>query len=169
MLYEEFWVLVLFLSLQSAVILDKSLSLWASGSSLLHILQRRQRQKYVFSHTNTQKQTAQSKPFLLQMHTCVSKILVFLRQVCCYCAVAKSVRLLATPWAAACQASLSFTISQSSLKLMSLTRWCPSNHLILCLPLLLLPSIFPSIRVLRQGESLQFIDYDACIKRQYCH
>ena len=107
MLYEEFWVLVLFLSLQSAVILDKSLSLWASGSSLLHILQRRQRQKYVFSHTNTQKQTTQSKPFLLQMHTCVSKILVFLRQVCCYCAVAKSVRLLATPWTAARQAPLS--------------------------------------------------------------
>ena len=46
------------------------------------------------------------------------------------------------------QASLSFTISQSSLKLMSIESAMPSNHLILCRPLLLLPSIFPSIRVL---------------------
>ena len=55
------------------------------------------------------------------------------------------VQLSATPWAAAHQAPLSFTISQSLLKLMS-TEWVmPSNHLILCRPLLLLPSIFPSI------------------------
>ena len=52
-----------------------------------------------------------------------------------------------TPWAAAHQASLSFTISQSLLKLMSFELVMPSNHLILCCPLLLLPSIFPSIRV----------------------
>ena len=52
-----------------------------------------------------------------------------------------------TPWAAACHASLSFTISQSLIKLMSIESVIPSNHLILCLPLLLLPSIFPSIRV----------------------
>ena len=57
--------------------------------------------------------------------------------------------LCATPWTAACQASLSFTISQSSLKLMSIESMIPSNHLILChpRPLLLLPSIFSSIRV----------------------
>ena len=48
---------------------------------------------------------------------------------------------------AACQASLSFTISQSLLKLMSIESVMPSNHLVLCHPLLLLPSIFPSIRV----------------------
>ena len=53
----------------------------------------------------------------------------------------------ATPWTAACQASLSFTISQSLLKLMSIESVMPSNHLVLCRPLLLLPSIFPSIRV----------------------
>ena len=57
------------------------------------------------------------------------------------------VRLFATPWTAACQASLSITNSQSLLKLMSIESVMPSNHLILCHPLLLLPSIFPSIRV----------------------
>ena len=57
------------------------------------------------------------------------------------------VRLFATPWTAAHQASLSITNSQSLLKLMSNESVMPSNHLILCCPLLLLPSIFPSIRV----------------------
>ena len=55
--------------------------------------------------------------------------------------------LFATPWTAACQASLSITNSQSLLKFMSIESVIPSNHLILCHPLLLLPSIFPSIRV----------------------
>ena len=54
---------------------------------------------------------------------------------------------VATPWAVACQASLSITNSQSLLKLMPIELVMPSNHLILCHPLLLLPSIFPSIRV----------------------
>ena len=58
-----------------------------------------------------------------------------------------SVRLFATPWTAAHQASLSITNSQSLLKLMSIELVMPSNHLILCHPLLFLPSIFPSIRV----------------------
>ena len=53
----------------------------------------------------------------------------------------------ATPWTAACQASLSITSSRSLLKLMSIESVMPSNHLILCHPLLLPPSIFPSIRV----------------------
>ena len=57
------------------------------------------------------------------------------------------VRLSVTPWTAARQASLSFTISQSWLKLMSIESVMPSKHLILCHPLLLLPSIFSSIRV----------------------
>ena len=57
------------------------------------------------------------------------------------------VQLFVTPWAAARQASLSFTISQSLLKLMSTESVMPSNHLVLCCPLLLLPSIFTSIRV----------------------
>ena len=57
------------------------------------------------------------------------------------------VLLFMTPWTAACQASLSFNISQSLLKLMSIESVMPSNHLILCYTLLLLPSIFPSIGV----------------------
>ena len=57
------------------------------------------------------------------------------------------VRLFGTPWTAACQASLSITNSQSLLKLMSIESVMPSNHLILCHLFLLLPSIFPSLRV----------------------
>ena len=57
------------------------------------------------------------------------------------------VRLFLTPWTAARQASLSVTNSQSLLKLMSIESVMPSSHLILCRPLLLSPSIFPSIRV----------------------
>ena len=56
------------------------------------------------------------------------------------------VQLFATPWTAACQTSLSITSSQSLLKLMSIESVMPSNHLILCCPLLP-PSIFPNIRV----------------------
>ena len=58
-----------------------------------------------------------------------------------------SVQLFAIPWTAARQASLSITNSWSLLKLMSIESVIPSNHLILCFPLLLLPSIFPSIKV----------------------
>ena len=57
------------------------------------------------------------------------------------------VRLFVTPWTAACQAFLSITNFQNLLKLTSIELVMPSNHLILCRPLLLLPSIFPSIRV----------------------
>ena len=57
------------------------------------------------------------------------------------------VQLFATPWTAACQASLSITNSWSLPKLMSIESVMPSNHLFLCCPLHLLPSIFPSIRV----------------------
>ena len=57
------------------------------------------------------------------------------------------VRLFATPWTTAHQASLSITNSCSLLKFMSIKLVMPSNHLILCYPLLLLPSVFPSIRV----------------------
>ena len=60
------------------------------------------------------------------------------------------VGLFATPWTATCQASLSFTISWSLLKLMSIEWMMPSNHLILCC-LLLLPQVFPSIRLFTSG------------------
>ena len=57
------------------------------------------------------------------------------------------VRLFASPWTAACQASLYLTMYRSLLKLMSIEQVMPSNHVILCRPLLLLPSVFPSIMV----------------------
>ena len=63
-----------------------------------------------------------------------------------------NIQLLETPWTAARQASLSFTISQNLFKLMSIESVMPPNHLILCCPLLLLPSIFPSIRVFPMSQ-----------------
>ena len=60
----------------------------------------------------------------------------------------------ATPWTVAHQASLFITISQSLLKLMSIESVMPSNHLVLCHPLLLLPSVFPSIRVFSNESAL---------------
>ena len=70
-------------------------------------------------------------------HSAIFVVVQWLRQV----------RLFATPWTAARQASLSFTISQSWLKLMSIELVMPSNHLVLCCPFIFLPSVFPSIRV----------------------
>ena len=65
------------------------------------------------------------------------------------------VRLFTTPWTTACQASLSIINSQSLPKLMSIELVMPSNHLILCYPLLLLPSILPSIRVFSNESALR--------------
>ena len=62
------------------------------------------------------------------------------------------VQLFATPWTAACQASLSITNSQSLLRLMPIKSVMPSNHLIFCRPLLLPPSLFPSIRVFQMSQ-----------------
>ena len=63
------------------------------------------------------------------------------------------VQLFVTPWTAACHASLSFTISQSLLKLTSIELVLPSNHLVFCCPLFL-PSVFPSIRVFSSESAL---------------
>ena len=65
------------------------------------------------------------------------------------------IRLFATPWTAACQASLSITNCRSLLKLMFIESVTPFSHLILCRPLLLLPSIFPSIRVFSNESVLR--------------
>ena len=64
------------------------------------------------------------------------------------------VQLIATPWTAACQASLSITNSQSLLKLMSIELVMPSNRVIFCHPVLLLPSVSPSIRVFSEESAL---------------
>ena len=71
------------------------------------------------------------------------------------------VRLFETPWTAACQTSVSITNSQNLLKLMSIELVMPSNHLIHCCPLLLLSSIFPSIRVFSK-ESVLHIRWPKC-------
>ena len=71
-------------------------------------------------------------------------------------------RLFVTPWTAACQASLSFTISWSLLKLISIELVMPSNHLILCRPLLLLPSIFLSIWVFSDESALVLLEEAVC-------
>ena len=84
------------------------------------------------------------------------------------------VQLFATPWTAAHQASLSITNSQSLLKLMSIESVMPSNHLILCHPLLLPPSIFPSIRVFSNESALcnrwpkyRSFSFNICLSNEY--
>ena len=72
-----------------------------------------------------------------------------------FCLFFVVVQLFATPWTAAHQASLSFTISRNLLRLMSVELVMPSNHLILCRPRLLLPSIFPNIRVFSNESALR--------------
>ena len=64
------------------------------------------------------------------------------------------VRLFVTPWTAVCLASLSISISRNLFQLMSIELMMSSNHLILCSPLLLLPSVFPSIRVFSSESAL---------------
>ena len=73
-----------------------------------------------------------------------------------------------TPWITARQASLSITISQSSLRLMSIESMMPSNHLLLCHPHLLLPSIFPNIRVFSNESAFRirwpkYLSFSLCI------
>ena len=69
--------------------------------------------------------------------------------------IAQLYSTLLDPWTAARQASLSFTISWSLLKRISIELVMPSHHLILCCPLLLLPSVFPSIRVFSKESTLR--------------
>ena len=82
-------------------------------------------------------------------------LLLCLSNLHSYCLVAQSHQLFTTPWTAACQASLSITNSHSFLRLMSIESVMPSYHLILCHPLLLLSSIFPSIRVFSSKSALR--------------
>ena len=77
------------------------------------------------------------------------------------------VQLFSTPWSAALQTSLSITNSQNLLKLMSIALVMPSNHLILCRPLLLLPSIFPNIRVFSNESALR-ISISKVLEFHFC-
>ena len=78
---------------------------------------------------------------------CSASLLTLNCQTSCCCLVAESCLSFVTPWTAACQGSVSFTIPWSLLRFMSIELLMLSNHLILCCPLFLRPSIFPSIRV----------------------
>ena len=91
--------------------------------------------------------------FSLQLYNVISYLWVSLMSVSSVQSLSH-VRLSATPWIAACQASLSITNSWSLLKLMSIESVMPSSHLILCHPLLLLPPIPPSIRVFSNESTL---------------
>ena len=97
----------------------------------------------------------QEKDFLVDNHVHLftyCQVNVFIRQQ--QSSVLSRVQLFATPWTAGHQASLSFTISWSLLKLMSIESMMPSNHLILCHSLLLQPSILPNIRVFSSESDL---------------
>ena len=107
------------------------------------------------------KTGCQNKGRVLSMHTALNAI------YCSCCLTAKSCPTLLTPWTAARQVSLSFTISQGLLKLMSTESVMPSNHLILCRPLLLLPSVFPSIRVF-SNESVLCIRWPKYWSFSFC-
>ena len=85
----------------------------------------------------------------------MAKKIVFLFDIFVVVQLLSCVRLYATPWTAARQASLSSTISQSLLKLICIESVMPSNHLILCYSLLLLPSVFPRIRVFSTESALR--------------
>ena len=98
-------------------------------------------------HTNTKSVTMWSDGW-------VSIIVQIILQYISSVQSLSHVQFSATPWTAAHEASLSFTNSWSLLKLMSIESVMPSNHLILCCPLLLLPSIFPSIRVFFNESAL---------------
>ena len=116
------------------------------GSSVLGILQARILKWVAFSFSRGSSWS--------RNQTCVSYVSCVGRQVLhhwhhlgspfvhCHCQLLSCVWLLLIPWTAACQASLSITNSRSLLKLMSIELMMPSNHLILCRPLLLPPSIF---------------------------
>ena len=89
---------------------------------------------------------------LLQHH--ISKALILRHSAFSSIQLLSHVQLFATPWTAACQASLSITNSQNLPKLMFIESVMPSNHIIFCHPLLLLLSIFPSIRVFSNESAL---------------
>ena len=102
----------------------------------------------IFSYTSWQF------VFLLPWNASLYILVTFLLGFFVTIQLLSCVWLFATQWPAAHQASLSFTVSRSMLKLMSIESVMPSNHLVLCCPLFLLPSIFPSIRVFSNESTL---------------
>ena len=110
--------------------------------------------KFVFhAYIQSQQSFHLGSGFLNLIRPTLTALLFFLSQFSSVQSLSH-VRLFATPWIAACQASLSITNSRSLLKLMSIELVMPSSHLILCRPLLLLPPIPPSIRVFPNESTL---------------
>ena len=100
--------------------------------------------------THTQSSDYTHTPYIHYTHTCPKGGFSSVQSL-------SRVRLFATPWTPACQASLSITNSQSSLRLTSIESVMPSSHLILCRPLLLLPPIPPSIRVFSNEAAYSWV------------
>ena len=90
----------------------------------------------------------------LHLHSFPANRFISIFSIFCSVQSLSQVRLFVTPWTAARQASLSITNSQSLLKLMPIELMMPSNHFSLCCPLLLLPSIFPNIRIFSNESAL---------------
>ena len=126
---------------------DSHSKLWASRERTPEILVERQIPEPDSSSPESQLLGIESRKLHFQIRLIWGRFVVVHSLNC--------VQLCVTPWIAACQDSLSFTISQSLLKLTSIESVMPSNHhLILCCPLLLLPSISPSIRVFFSESAL---------------
>ena len=140
---------------------------YKNGSAIFHMRKKRYKgvkilswiflSKTWWNYTNFNINYFKLKSLSLQQN-----ISIHLTKVCgslssvLFSSVARCVRLFTTPWTAACQASLSISNSRNLPKPMSIELVMPSNHLILCHPLLLLPSIFPSIRVFSNESALAF-------------
>ena len=111
----------------------------------------RKQKKVAKMHSQKKKQPIASEKIFSLIKSCKDYVLLVIVVVV---QSFRHVQLSAAPWTAAHQASLSITVSQSLLKLMSTESVMPSSHLTLCCPLLLLPSIFPSIRVFSNESAL---------------
>ena len=101
-------------------------------------------------------QSKEQRPYciFLKLYICVDRTFEKRENKGCWCSVSQSCLTLCDPVTAACQAPLSITISQNLLRFMAIESVMLSNHLILCHPLLLLPSIFPNIRVFSNESAL---------------
>ena len=118
---------------------------WHSRGGLLY--SRWEKKWLCFFKEEFGKSWQNFKPLFSSTCKFITGNLPFTLICCCCCSVAHVSDSLVTPWTAACQAPLSFTVSQSLRKFRSIASVMLSNHLILCLPLLLPPSSFASIRV----------------------
>ena len=138
-------------SLQSCMTLGDSMDYIAPGSSVHGIFQARMELVVMPSSRESSWPRDTNLHFLSLLHWQTGSLTLVL---CCYSSVTHLCPAFCNPWAGALQASLFFTISQSLLKLMSTESVIPPKYLVLCHLLLLLPSIFPSIKVISDELAL---------------